>query len=1223
MKARKRLRAIEEDRARGLDQRDRKWSRAQQHASEAAWAMGGPDPSAPVPPTAPLVTATVPPHVRLPDWGASWADFAEGSTTPPPAPAPPQGQASSSGGAPLPHTEEDPAPLPPQVLPPDGDPIPFLDDPSCPTCRKCGHPSSALEDLSGTLLGGTAHPSCEQAWRAQATQDEPGRFRLPDGGAARAPPVILDFFSGDLCAPLCVNAALRQRGFAVESYDKCLNAAHDVLDDAFFDKIMNKIQAKTYNGSVLGPPCGPRSRARNRPGGGPPPLSSREFIWGLLDLPPHKVAALTENNEIIIRTVLIAQALHDAGAWFVLEHTADLGDSPSIWLLDLVADMVEATGATAVRLDMRFWGAATTKPAELRGTLGSLEVLGGRDWSALPALRAEDTAQSAAYPPGFTARLADLAVASYVASRPSAGKPAPSHRPWISHSRQEVEQLLEDDPAERELRHRLGCSESPLVVKTGAKFRPFSDGGGLASLGRWNPRARPAGGLQDFAAALYPVILDMGLIDKLKTPFHSGKGLQGPPWDPDEVSRRALDAWDQVLTTKGLIPLDRTIEPGQPHRCRVIGRLLHLVSDPDAEWASYCQMDGVAMTVFERTPLIFREKTRWRLPEGDLEISAIANYSSAELATERISDKLREGVEAGQIKEASSIEEAAKICGCDPSELVIQKLGEVGADSAKPRTILDATATGTNHLIRVPDALEMPGLPEEEVIMREAMMDQPSPHPPASRFGIIKMDVKGAHMLIKKRRQDWRRLVVTIGGVFYIYMVGAFGESSAAYWWSRFYACEHRLLYHLLPGGAWGLVYVDDTAWHLPLLRFWETATLLMVITSIFNTPMSWRKTEVGISIPWVGFSINLMEWTVGISSTRLAHVREAVKPILEWHEGYSSTLAAAAGTLCHVVQALPLLRPLLQPLFSFLAEVGQDDRWVRWPARVRRAVACILKALEDTPQRHIEKFRVWLPGWGASDGSGGVTPSHLWTEQGKRDFLKAMREGGSFWPEYDERPVRADEVCAIFHPDSRRFFKPVNLCLAALQLPIKFMTVNPPRVGGWWADTHKDAATKAEARWFSETIPLDIIPCVLQDSSGPRPAGASSLTVELMGALILMTLRAAEADGPEVGGWGGAVSGQTDSRGSQYAVAKLYSSAEPGASIVRGMAKLCAARDIAPALTWEPRAANTWADDLSKDKTEGFAVSNRRHVDWPAFKSIQDDFDSFARGGRGAEANA
>ena len=144
-------------------------------------------------------------------------------------------------------------------------------------------------------------------------------------------------------------------------------------------------------------------------------------------------------------------------------------------------------------------------------------------------------------------------------------------------------------------------------------------------------------------------------------------------------------------------------------------------------------------------------------------------------------------------------------------------------------------------------------------------------------------------------------------------------------------------------------------------------------------------------------------------------------------------------------------------------------------------------------------------------------------------------------------------------------------------------------------------------------------LPCVTYEGDAARAGGAASHTIELLAALILMDFRMAGLeDEPDAWGFAGAIVGQTDALGSSYAVAKLYTGAEPGASIVRVMADRCMAKDVAPSLEWEPRAANQWADDLSKGLCAKFAPARRRKVNWADYRAIQEDYLMFSKEARG-----
>jgi len=149
--------------------------------------------------------------------------------------------------------------------------------------------------------------------------------------------------------------------------------------------------------------------------------------------------------------------------------------------------------------------------------------------------------------------------------------------------------------------------------------------------------------------------------------------------------------------------------------------------------------------------------------------------------------------------------------------------------------------------------------------------------------------------------------------------------------------------------------------------------------------------------------------------------------------------------------------------------------------------------------------------------------------------------------------------------------------------------------------------------------VDVAMLPCITYKGAGARAGGAASHSVELLASLVLLDFRLedVEADS-QAQGFAGAIVGQTDSMGSMFAVAKLYTGAEPGASIIRVMAARCADKAMTPSLMWESRASNVWADDLSKGKLAGFCPTRRHRVDWRRYREIQEDYLMFSTEGRG-----
>ena len=100
----------------------------------------------------------------------------------------------------------------------------------------------------------------------------------------------------------------------------------------------------------------------------------------------------------------------------------------------------------------------------------------------------------------------------------------------------------------------------------------------------------------------------------------------------------------------------------------------------------------------------------------------------------------------------------------------------------------------------------------------------------------------GAHRLLKHPESDWKYLCIRIGDEWWANCVGTFGTSTIPWAWGRFYAGVHRVLYQVAHDSAWGLVFVDDGLWDLPLTELWLEATAILALHVALGIPLGWHK---------------------------------------------------------------------------------------------------------------------------------------------------------------------------------------------------------------------------------------------------------------------------------------------------------------------------------------------------------------------------------------------
>ena len=340
----------------------------------------------------------------------------------------------------------------------------------------------------------------------------------------------------------------------------------------------------------------------------------------------------------------------------------------------------------------------------------------------------------------------------------------------------------------------------------------MTDGGGLCSPGRWQPDHRPPSLLPELREAIRTVCSRSGFVSQFRdavgrrfrpvshpevspppgpavSPPPAGSQAT-PPWDLQALQTTMRNAIDETLTAMGHEPLDWTIPPDQPVATRALGSILALNRDPDCDWVRTVGDTGVNMGVVEplpRTPMVFRKKLKWRLPEWpDPPSSCTENYPSAVKHQDVIEAQMLEDKKLGRVRGPGTKEMIADYCGCTPEDLVLGKLAVIEEAPGKHRIILDETAPHTNNLIRPQDQHDHPGLADERIIMRWAQGPPEGPSfRPVSKTGQLKFDISGAHRLVKKVRRDWRFLAAKVGEQCWVSTVGAFGEGSAAYWWAR------------------------------------------------------------------------------------------------------------------------------------------------------------------------------------------------------------------------------------------------------------------------------------------------------------------------------------------------------------------------------------------------------------------------------------------------------
>ena len=153
----------------------------------------------------------------------------------------------------------------------------------------------------------------------------------------------------------------------------------------------------------------------------------------------------------------------------------------------------------------------------------------------------------------------------------------------------------------------------PLQVRQNYRVRPFEDGAGICSPGRWTPKKRLLPDVGNVAEDLIAAMgLDMEQWETTTFRIMAGKQPQNP-FTPEQINKGSGFLTDWV-TRMGHPPSADPQDIPQGPNIRLLQAYLRVCQDPDAE-AMDCFATGVELGYGQRmprTPAIFEAKSKWR-----------------------------------------------------------------------------------------------------------------------------------------------------------------------------------------------------------------------------------------------------------------------------------------------------------------------------------------------------------------------------------------------------------------------------------------------------------------------------------------------------------------------------------------------------------------------------------------------------------------------------------
>ena len=462
--------------------------------------------------------------------------------------------------------------------------------------------------------------------------------------------------------------------------------------------------------------------------------------------------------------------------------------------------------------------------------------------------------------------------------------------------------------------------------------RPFHDGAGLCSPGRWDPSQRlycEGAGWSELRAKLEEIVMGHagGPIPFDRVVFEMAtKGEAGCSLVSDLVLHAAIrSAMIEHLGAKGweIGDLDE-ISPGQPFRLRLMSALLRDAGDPDWQVLLDAQ-HGLPVGIknpLPRTPEVYEEQTSWKLEMGPADVAKAwrANYESAAEHVDYVREHFDAEVSEGLMLKLDEDAFWGKY-GDEAALSAIAVLVDEGPPQKK-RVIHDAShEVMLNHRVKCLDKVRSPGAREKRYLLR-FLKDH--------RCAALSVtgDISKAHRRFRHSPDEWGYLgckASDADAFVYVNCVGTFGVASAGYWWSRISGGGIRLMHHVTGRRFLELLlYADD----LEAIAGDRAGRRGIVISyaalAALGFPFKWAKTCGGFVVEWVGFETAYSSFKLGLSRRRAEWLTRWCMEVSASGRTTWSDFSCALGRLGFGANALSWERPFLGPMYSWSATRGK-----------------------------------------------------------------------------------------------------------------------------------------------------------------------------------------------------------------------------------------------------------------------------------------------------------
>ena len=193
------------------------------------------------------------------------------------------------------------------------------------------------------------------------------------------------------------------------------------------------------------------------------------------------------------------------------------------------------------------------------------------------------------------------------------------------------------------------------------------------------------------------------------------------------------------------------------------------------------------------------------------------------------------------------------------------------------------------------------------------------------------------------QKEDWalQSFMLDDPEEVFVNMVATFGVASAAFWWGRVASVVFRVFHRVLPQHLlfYFLLFADDGLLLSAGPEYHKTIVALFMFLDIMEVPLSWRKTCGGFRVEWIGYTLELDRWQVGVSEKKVQWLVQWALKMIEEGRMLGREFKAGVGRLGFLAGAISGVLPFLAPLYAISSRVG-GSTYVEMHMAVKLAIS-------------------------------------------------------------------------------------------------------------------------------------------------------------------------------------------------------------------------------------------------------------------------------------------